>query len=212
MAQRKTQVRFSEKDDVTLLREVLASNPFKDKGKWQAVADNLTTTRSNFSVDTRRVRERTHLMLDQLKQKTAEDLRSSGNTEEFDEKIALLEEITELREEEDRNREEEKSKKIAIENKGKEIRKRAMEGMSKDHSEETTLNKRRSSTSVLDYLKCKSEQEVELRREELNIRKEELKLERERFEQEREERRQRMEMESKEKTALFELLQKFINK
>lgn len=52
---RKTQVRFQPKDDVMLLREVLARNPFKNRAAWKEIATELSTL--NFQVEPRRVKE-----------------------------------------------------------------------------------------------------------------------------------------------------------
>lgn len=59
---RKKQVRFSVLEDDKLLKEVAARNPFKNKTKWAEIA--VILSRDGFSVDGRRVRERTQLLLD----------------------------------------------------------------------------------------------------------------------------------------------------
>lgn len=73
---RKTQVRFSSKDDINLLKEVLSENPFTDKSKWNNIAENLKENAEKvFSVDARRVRERTQLLLQQFKTENIEALK-----------------------------------------------------------------------------------------------------------------------------------------
>uniref|UniRef100_K1Q6E3 Phosphatidylinositol-glycan biosynthesis class X protein n=1 Tax=Magallana gigas TaxID=29159 RepID=K1Q6E3_MAGGI len=130
--------------------------------------------------------------------------------EEYDEKTALLDDILELKEEEEKVKETEKEKKSADDQKGKDVRKRALENLSKDEEENQTPKKRTSSTNVMEYLQTKVNIENENKREELKLRSEELRLERERFELEREERRERIETEKKEKAFMLQLLEKII--
>jgi len=72
---RKKQVRFQAKDDLILLREVPAKNLFKNKPSWTEISTTLSSTRSDFHVDTRRVRERTNLLIEQHKRQNAESLK-----------------------------------------------------------------------------------------------------------------------------------------
>lgn len=59
------------------------------------------------------------------------DLLRSGVVEENDEKTALLDDILELKEEEEKVKESEKEKKSADDQKGKDVRKKALENLSK---------------------------------------------------------------------------------
>ncbi|KAK3108105.1 hypothetical protein FSP39_001353 [Pinctada imbricata] len=122
---RKKQIRFKSIDDIKLLREVVANNPFKNKGKWTEIAESLS--KPGFILDGRRVRERTQLLIDQHRRENAENIKASGTDEVVEEKTTLLDEILELREEDEREKREEKDKKEKTENMGKEIRKRALE-------------------------------------------------------------------------------------
>ena len=72
-SQRKKQARFAVGDDIKLLKEVVAVNPFKHKGKWQEIGDKIST--SKFQIDGRRARERTQLMMSQYKKETNENLK-----------------------------------------------------------------------------------------------------------------------------------------
>ncbi|VDI22296.1 Hypothetical predicted protein [Mytilus galloprovincialis] len=75
---RKTQVRFSAKDDLNLLKEVLAENPYMDKTKWEVVAQNVKENVNKvFNVTSRRVRERTQLLLQQFQKENYEALKST---------------------------------------------------------------------------------------------------------------------------------------
>ncbi|CAC5404317.1 unnamed protein product [Mytilus coruscus] len=67
---RKKQVRFHPKDDLVLLREVLAKNPFQNKSAWNEIALSVADTRSNLQV-----RETTHLLIDQHKKSNADSLK-----------------------------------------------------------------------------------------------------------------------------------------
>lgn len=99
---------FSENDDLSLLKEVLAKNPFKDRTKWSEISD--TVGRVNFIVDGRRVWERTNLQLYHHKRSNAESKKKSGFVEEYDKKTALLDDVLELKEEEEKIKETEKEK------------------------------------------------------------------------------------------------------
>ena len=47
MTERKVQVRFSYSDDIKLLLEVAAVNPFANKGKWGEVAEKVNAAVSS---------------------------------------------------------------------------------------------------------------------------------------------------------------------
>ncbi|XP_056009994.1 uncharacterized protein LOC130051676 [Ostrea edulis] len=206
---RKKQIRFKPEDDLRLLREVVGSNPLRNKNKWAEIAEPLST--STFILDSRRVRERTNLLIEQHKRETREHLKRSGVDEDVSEKTNLLDDVIELKNEEEREKKEEKEKKDRSENLGKEIRKRALECLTPKKNDECdlpVLKKKNSQTYLVDYLKEKSENEISMRKSEMEVRKEELKLEKAKFEMEREERMQRMEIEKQEKLAFIDLLKK----
>ncbi|KAK3107040.1 hypothetical protein FSP39_005752 [Pinctada imbricata] len=71
MAERKKQFRFTEQADLQLLKEVVASNPYKDKSKWSEIGETMSSDR--FTIDSRRARERTALLLAQHKKKDSEN-------------------------------------------------------------------------------------------------------------------------------------------
>ncbi|VDI25740.1 Hypothetical predicted protein [Mytilus galloprovincialis] len=86
--------------------------------------------------------------------------RSSGIDEEYGEKETLLDEILSLVEDEEKQKEKQKEKKKETEeNRGKEIRKRAMENLTPkkgdDDSNDATPSKRNSSGNIVGYLKEK---------------------------------------------------------
>ncbi|KAK3103495.1 hypothetical protein FSP39_019617 [Pinctada imbricata] len=123
---RKKQVRFGEGNDLQLLREVIAKNPFKDRSKWTEIAETLP-----IDCDARRVRERTLLLVNQHKGKNAESKKKSGIDEAYGEKDQLLDEVLEISEEEEISKKAEKEKAREFEQAGKNIRKRAMETLCK---------------------------------------------------------------------------------
>ncbi|XP_076092393.1 uncharacterized protein LOC143063862 [Mytilus galloprovincialis] len=213
---RKTQVRFSAKDDLNLLKEVLAENPYKDKTKWEVVAQNVKENVDKvFNVTSRRVRERTQLLLQQFQKENYEALKRSGTEEEYTEKQQLLQEIQSLAEEEDKEQKEKAQQKDKDEHSAKLIRKRAMEALTpvkiSNDSEGVTvtpskITKIKGNESIMSYLKEKCDVEKDIKMEEVSIRKEELKLERERFELEREERKQKIENDKQQQLLLMELI------
>ena len=73
MSSRKKMTRFSGSDDLRLLREVLAENPYQNKGKWSEIAESLSL--ANFQIDSRRARERTQLLLNQFNKDTNNNLK-----------------------------------------------------------------------------------------------------------------------------------------
>ncbi|XP_061181155.1 MAP7 domain-containing protein 2-like [Saccostrea echinata] len=205
--ERKKQIRFKSEDDIRLLREIVASNPMKNKSKWAEIAATLSSP--DFILDARRVRERTHLLIDQHKRENRENLKRSGVDEEITEKTTLLDEVLELKEEEERGKKEEKEKKEKSENMGKEIRKRALECLTPKKDDECGAPKRKNSqTFLVDYLKEKTEMEMRTKSEEMEFKKEQLKLEKGKFDLDRQERMQRMEIEKQEKLAFIDLLKK----
>ncbi|XP_052083542.1 cilia- and flagella-associated protein 251-like, partial [Mytilus californianus] len=129
---------------------------------------------------------------------------SSGIDEEYGEKETLLDEILSLVENEEKQKE--KEKKETEENRGKDIRKRAMESLTPkkgdDESNDATPSKRNSSGNIVGYLKEKNEAEMVYRRQELEVKKQQLQLEEDKFQLEKQERIQKLENDKQEK-ALY---------
>ena len=67
---RKKQVGFSANDDIKLLKEVLADNPFEDKSKWSGIGRRISV--DNFNIEPRRARERTLLLFNQCRREERE--------------------------------------------------------------------------------------------------------------------------------------------
>ena len=70
---RKKQVRFTPEDDIKLLREVVAQNPFASRCKWSTIATNISG--DNFEIDGRRARERTDLLVAKFRSEDRESRR-----------------------------------------------------------------------------------------------------------------------------------------
>ncbi|CAG2244685.1 unnamed protein product [Mytilus edulis] len=147
------------------------------------------------------------LILSLLK-KCGGGVSSSGIDEEYGEKETLLDEILSLVEDEEKQKE----KKETEENRGKEIRKRAMENLTPkkgdDDSNDATPSKRNSSGNIVGYLKEKNDAELIYRRQELEVRKQQLQLEEEKFKLEKQERILKLENDKQEKNNVCELLKK----
>lgn len=145
----------------------------------------------NRSVTARSVRNRFSLLSTKQAQKLREEERASDIDVEQTDLDTLLEEILE-REKEAKLKLE--SQDVEKKNKGEkekaaaeEIRKQALQRMAKRNSEDGVRQKpakvRRSTADAIDYLKMRSEKEVEYKKEELEVRKKELQMAAEKQEQ-----------------------------
>ncbi|EDV28571.1 hypothetical protein TrispH2_006421 [Trichoplax sp. H2] len=93
---RKRQFRFSAKDDITLLTQVLAYNPYsvnyKEIGNtWHAVANGVRE--NGLDIDATRCKRRTDLLLTYYKEGNTEHLRKNANEGEYQEKENLLSQL-----------------------------------------------------------------------------------------------------------------------
>ncbi|CAB0017458.1 unnamed protein product, partial [Nesidiocoris tenuis] len=83
---------FRPKDDIVMLKEVLAENPFGDTARWAAVRAKLVqVSQKEFSA--RAVRDRAGLLIKQFAASERIILRKSGTEEEYTERDRLLEEV-----------------------------------------------------------------------------------------------------------------------
>lgn len=185
--------------DVIMCREVLLSAPYNfklrsiERGQaWDSIAQrNNAIDQPSFRVTARSVRDRFSLLSTKQAQKLREEEKASGIDVVQTELDILLEDILE-REKEAKlkleSQDVEKKNKVEKE-KGaaEEIRKQALQRMAKRNSEDAVRQKpakvRRSTADAIEYLKMRSEKEVELKREELEVRKTELKLASEKHDQ-----------------------------
>lgn len=87
--------RFTVADDILLLQEVAATNPFEDHDRWRAITEMVNrTTEKNFTA--RAVRERCDLLLGHFRREDRTNLRKSGTEEQYSEKEHLLQEINDM--------------------------------------------------------------------------------------------------------------------
>ncbi|KAG0416161.1 hypothetical protein HPB47_006671 [Ixodes persulcatus] len=87
--------RFTIVEDIFLLREVLAVNPFGNSSRWDTGAANRNEALGrNFSV--RGVRDHCDLLLGLFKRDDRTNLRKSGTEEQYTEKEQLLQDVADL--------------------------------------------------------------------------------------------------------------------
>jgi len=70
---KKKMIRFRQKDDISLLKEVLEQNPFQTPSNWANVAESLAAGLQG--VTARRCRERTDLLLSYYRSHNSEMLK-----------------------------------------------------------------------------------------------------------------------------------------
>ncbi|CAN7991020.1 unnamed protein product, partial [Ixodes pacificus] len=90
-----SRLRFSAQDDISLLQEVHALNPFEDPSRWAQIANNLLSATGK-SFNARAVRDRLDLLIAQFAAEDRANLRRSGTEEQYSEKEHLLQEIADL--------------------------------------------------------------------------------------------------------------------
>ncbi|XP_068761324.1 caldesmon-like [Montipora capricornis] len=186
--------------DVIMCREVLVSEPYKfklrtpERGQaWESVAQQLNSIHQPiFRVTTRSVRDRFSLLSTKYAHKLRMEEKASGIEVEQSELEKLIEEILE-REKNAKNEleskdREKKSKAEKEKASAEEVRKQAMERMAKrkgddEENKEKKPKIRRSTADAIDYLREKSSNEREYRKEELEIRKREIQLQAEKQDQ-----------------------------
>ncbi|XP_068743600.1 uncharacterized protein [Montipora capricornis] len=186
--------------DVIMCREVLVSEPYKfklrtpERGQaWESVAQQLNSIHQPiFRVTTRSVRDRFSLLSTKYAHKLRMEEKASGIEVEQSELEKLIEEILEREknaqnelESKDREKKSRAEKEKAS---AEEVRKQAMERMAKrkgddEENKEKKPKIRRSTADAIDYLREKSSNEREYRKEELEIRKREIQLQAEKQDQ-----------------------------
>ncbi|CAN7940555.1 unnamed protein product [Ixodes pacificus] len=88
-------LRFTVDEDLCLLREVRAVNPFASPERWTLVyTDLLVALTRVFTI--RAIRDRVDLQLGYFRQQDTANLRKSGTEEQYEEKDRLLQEISDL--------------------------------------------------------------------------------------------------------------------
>lgn len=88
----KKRLRFVAQDDVILLREVLALNPFEDASRWVALKEIVhEKSRKNFTI--RALKEHLDLLLKKFTEKDDKNIITTGIEEDYNEYDHLLQQI-----------------------------------------------------------------------------------------------------------------------
>ena len=162
---------WTQDRDVIFCREILVSNLFNTKkssterGKvWESLADKLCDIRQpSFRVDQRSVRDHYKKLISKYKRKIREELNASGTSQEQSELDVMLEEIVEreeISEAEKENDNENRKKMEADRLAADDVRKKAMETLSKTQkriAEEGQENLKMSGDGTVAYLREKAD-------------------------------------------------------
>lgn len=176
-----------EEHDVLLCREILVSQPFKFKertvegGKiWDEIANRLNNYQTlKFRVNKRSVRERFKLMKEKFKRKIQDEEKASGiDVEPASELEQALEDICALEESlPEEVMDSKQAKAEANKLKAEEIRQKAMESFgqteAREGQEKPAKEKRRGGNDSIQFLREKSEKELEVRKQELKLKEKE---------------------------------------
>lgn len=214
---------WKEEHDILLCREILVSQPFQfkertvERGKiWDEIANRLNNCETvKFRVTKRSVRERFKLIKEKFKRKIREEENASGiDVEPASELEQALENICSMEDSFPTEGTESKQAKAADNKvKAEEIRKKAMESLGQTKARtasdealaEPKKKKRRGGNESIEFLKEKSEQELEVRKAELKFKeKEQERL----FEQQR----GMMQLMQNQQQSMVELFGKLVNK
>ena len=183
-------MQWTDEQQTLLLREILATEPFKYKPRtqqravlWNSVVDHLNDLPA-FSVTQRAVKDKFSLLKEKYKAKKKEQDKASGIDVEVTEIDVLLEEIIEKEnyyESECKDKDEEHERKIekskaaaagmrqkAMESVGESL-KRNRSDSEDGVSEEKTKKRRSKCSEAIEYLQAKSEQELGVKKKQLEI-------------------------------------------
>ncbi|XP_077508214.1 uncharacterized protein LOC144119496 [Amblyomma americanum] len=92
---RKPRKRFRIDEDLCLVREVVAANPFTNPRVWDEVRRNVAGAVGR-DVTLRGVRDRLDLLLGYFRQQNKANLRKSGTEEQYNELDQLLQEVSDM--------------------------------------------------------------------------------------------------------------------
>lgn len=219
MLTERSEMQWKEEHDVLLCREILVSPPFKfkertvERGKiWDEIANRLNNYQTlKFRVNKRSVRERFKLMKEKFKRKIQDEEKASGiDVEPASELEQALEDICALEESlPEEVMDSKQAKAEANKLKAEEIRQKAMESFgqteAREGQEKPAKEKRRGGNDSIQFLREKSEKELEVRKQELKLKeKEQERL----FEQQRE----MMRLMQSQQRSMMALVSKLVNK
>lgn len=222
---------WSELHDISLCREMIVVNPFKSKRKttqrtkmWDTIIQHLENIESpTFKVTVRSVRDRYSLISRKYRKRMQDEKKASGIVPELSELDKLLEELIELEdlsEEERQNENEDKNKKIEQDQaKAIDVRKKAMEKLSEtqkrkaqDEGEVTKKKSRRSQSDTMAYLKEKNEKDLELRKQELEFKTQQLDEDRRKQDEASKRQEDMMTMMSEQNQMMMQLMCRFLQR
>ncbi|KAK8787107.1 hypothetical protein V5799_023122 [Amblyomma americanum] len=86
--------RFRIDEDLLLLQEVVAQNPFQSPENWTAVLKNVFAVGRELTL--RAIKDRTELLVGYFRQEDRANLRKSGTEEQYTERDQLLQEISDM--------------------------------------------------------------------------------------------------------------------
>ncbi|XP_013389278.1 uncharacterized protein LOC106157998 isoform X1 [Lingula anatina] len=205
------QKRFTPKDDLMLLREVITLNPFAGgRAKWEEVVTNLNVcSHSSFNIKSCQARVRTLKLA--FQEKTMQSLKASGTDEELTERESLLQELLYLLEENaaTENSEKEKKKREEKENvdKGLKVREAAMLSQRRKPEPADVEETQQPSTSTQPSTSKRRHSSPSFE-EYFELRRRQQELETQRFQHET----QRLEQERARDEKMFAMLAKLIEK
>ncbi|CAK4644857.1 hypothetical protein LEN26_009664 [Aphanomyces euteiches] len=164
----KTTFRFSAKDDVALLKEVIAKFPYgASHGKKNA--ESITPSKEVLM-------RRTALLLGYWRRQELDSLRKSGCDEEYTEKEQLLTDLIEMIENEQKEAENESSKAAQAEIDGETLRDAALNGLCKQVEEKQ--GKKASLSKIIENQLVRDserrQKKLEVMQQEIAIREREL--------------------------------------
>ena len=178
---------WKEEHDVLLCREILVFQPFKfkertvERGKiWEEIANRLSNCHTlKLRVNKRSVRERFKLIKERFKRKIQDEEKASGiDVEPASELEQALEDICALEESLPEKFMVSKQARAEIKKlKAEEIRQKAMKSFgqtkAREGQEEPAKKKRRGGNDSIQFLREKSEKELEVRKQELKLKEKE---------------------------------------
>ena len=191
---------------------------------WETVAEHLSLIdQPKFKVAVHSVRDRYLLISRKYRKRMEEEKRASGIAPEQSELDVLLEELIELEDSSEEQRQsegQENSKKIERDRAmAMDMRLKAMEKLSEtqkrkaqDANDEPKKKSRKSGSDTIAYLREKHEQEMELRRQELDLKKQQHEEERKKQDENSKRQEDMMRLMAQQNKMMMDLIGKLVGK
>ena len=223
---------WSTEHDVLFGRELLVNNPFQHKAGsrergqcWDLIAGILNSLdQPKFKVDQRSLRDHLNKLLKEYARRKADEEKASGIEVDVEEIDVLMEDITVLKNESELAA---KAESDVRANKAQEefkaadsVRRQSMETWAETRKREnendiddiSPKRKRNNGNDTINFLREKSQNEMELRKEELDLKRQELEFQKEREKQNNARNDQLVEQCNKQNQAMIMLLAKLAEK